>query len=805
MLGSIFSHLTRVNILAGSAAIACLIAAGSFLYFTREIVPSDPGERIFIDSPEVYTRERLINERLAEEAWLLKELEKVDLSDPKISAIRTDSGSIRVWIGEKEKISPNKADAATNSYKRQQAQSTSGGTAQPPLSDSVGQSTNPAIPGATTTPPTENTTPPANAAMPNPDPAVNQAPLSPASEEQQLTSPVHKTEDVGVTFDQSFKLRSAYRSLIRQRLIENKLDDRHDLSGNSLYILKFDTTVFSVPALGHQAQTQVNILGPSSLPDFRKPGPDDRAAALDDETAYFEEIYSQWIANLQTRINRAVKLEIERLKAGEIPWSRLDQIHRMSHLPGVDLNDGSELSHCLNDPKYESCLPPILAENAEVFDALANGLVLSAIADTIGVARNDIQATQVTRQVPSQRGGNARLTKATYSLEVGQDPGRIIQLSVQNFVGIGDVPQIIIDRYVVYFSSQSATCKVDNFEGWPVGSSTDKYKTFIYEGAEGGLQDTIALFKSEIEPVLGQIQGTKRSRFWSAANYAEIYKASTAKPSCPEEIRGVLEMGLDRFMRRVSQYASYSYSVLPKENPIAIKGEIKREIGVAGNTKWFGYDLGQDDQMKSVALQPLLSTYGEIDVNDDPSRSPTPVVGWSISPSVVFGTETSSLTSISESVLAIVSVPAWWPDIQLRVDTNWLDRHGRPVLNADTQSRTYRVELPRNQELLDALVFDQNRRGPVVTQVVKGTNTTGCGARSVILIGQRLWRNTAVTLGGVRASNISVMPDMSAVMASFNNNPDQSIGGKLIVWTSEGFDEVKTDSSLVIPAVIGPC
>src|SRR5437870_811661 len=40
-----------------------------------------PSGYIYLDSPEVYTRERLINERLSEEAWLTKQLDLAGSTD----------------------------------------------------------------------------------------------------------------------------------------------------------------------------------------------------------------------------------------------------------------------------------------------------------------------------------------------------------------------------------------------------------------------------------------------------------------------------------------------------------------------------------------------------------------------------------------------------------------------------------------------------------------------------------------------------------------------------------------------------
>jgi hypothetical protein len=58
-------------------------------------------------------------------------------------------------------------------------------------------------------------------------------------------------------FDQEFRIRSGVRDTIRQLLLENMLDDRHDLTGNSIYGLKFDTTV--IPGVNTHKRAFVRV------------------------------------------------------------------------------------------------------------------------------------------------------------------------------------------------------------------------------------------------------------------------------------------------------------------------------------------------------------------------------------------------------------------------------------------------------------------------------------------------------------------------------------------------------------------
>ena len=55
----------------GSALL--LILAGAYIYYIHYFPWKTEGE-IIVDEPKVYTRERLVNDRFAEEAWLKQQL-----------------------------------------------------------------------------------------------------------------------------------------------------------------------------------------------------------------------------------------------------------------------------------------------------------------------------------------------------------------------------------------------------------------------------------------------------------------------------------------------------------------------------------------------------------------------------------------------------------------------------------------------------------------------------------------------------------------------------------------------------------
>ena len=138
----------------------------------RWLVPraSETGGLIFVESPEVYTRQRLVNDRYQQDAWLRSKLDELETA-PLISRAESRFLSSDVTSGDES--------------------DTAAADASPPPFD--------------------------------------------------LADALSGTDPV--PFGQKLALQSALRDRIRQRILENALDDRHDLSGNTVFGLKFDTAV----------------------------------------------------------------------------------------------------------------------------------------------------------------------------------------------------------------------------------------------------------------------------------------------------------------------------------------------------------------------------------------------------------------------------------------------------------------------------------------------------------------------------------------------------------------------------------
>jgi hypothetical protein len=209
---------------------------------------------IVVDSPEIFSRERLVNDRFKQVAWLNQELEKADKlewglqGDIKTSATTTRSlavtGSVSVpGVTASAPLQPNGAA-------RGPSVTQSDGTTKNP--DAARQHIPADTPGAD---------------------VVNE----------------HKSGVVAAPIDQLHD-KMAYRDEVRTAAMETQLDDRHDIAGNTLYRTKFSVTVF--PEHDTSAWAVVFAKISRARPDSLKPTPAD--------------IYREWLEYYQDQLNGAL-------------------------------------------------------------------------------------------------------------------------------------------------------------------------------------------------------------------------------------------------------------------------------------------------------------------------------------------------------------------------------------------------------------------------------------------------------------------------------------------------------------------
>lgn len=178
----------------------------------------------------------------------------------------------------------------------------------------------------------------------------------------------------------------------------------------------------------------------------------------------------------------------------------------------------------------------------------------------------------------------------------------------------------------------------------------------------------------------------------------------------------------------------------------------------------------------------------------EPSGSTLAQVGWAFGPKAQIehhgrGSDLRLRHIVANyPVTADVSVPGWWPYIDLELDSGWVANWhddccdgGTDVLATSIDSRRrrqeLRVNLPVNRADLDGLLNYVSRpslgrvvRQIRVDQVIPERLQVCTGSRTVLVYGRDVWRSTEAFLAGNRQTAIQVLPDMEGVALTFDTN-----------------------------------
>ena len=394
------------SVLIGAACAGVAAALGAIWFWpsiSRGLTAKTTGS-IYVSGPQVYTRERLVNDRYREDAWLLKEL----IDSPERSFGVTMSTSVA------------QADLAA-------------------IAATTGQSAPPATPDAR-----------------KPDaPAVVAVEVSP--------------------HDRLNALRT-YREQIRTQMIENQLDDRHDLRGNSLYRLRFDAAV--LPGANTQTGARITV---SVLPPENLLGPDDdtekldnpklrkrtekldnpklrkreeqlsHLAQLDDlssaQRAVWDRVYSRWLELLGKRLEDSRKAVLRAYNSNQFTSYDYDRLLNSVKSDAQFIRSAIEVLK--RDPRAGPALPLLSPEEKEMAETGLRDEMLEPRAESRSAletlrattARNDAVRSddlghqsykaEIDRLIELVNQGNALWSKFAFALQPGADSLETTQASGQ--------------------------------------------------------------------------------------------------------------------------------------------------------------------------------------------------------------------------------------------------------------------------------------------------------------------------------------------------------------------------------------
>lgn len=188
-------------------------------------------------------------------------------------------------------------------------------------------------------------------------------------------------------------------------------------------------------------------------------------------------------------------------------------------------------------------------------------------------------------------------------------------------------------------------------------------------------------------------------------------------------------------------------------------------------------------KQRAIVAHPIVVGFGSPSpINDGITNGPSSVrdidFGWIIA---AHSTTTGTFEQIDGQypLTAFISVPSWWQTVEATVWTCWLSRTDLPNIRSSqsalalcpaesTPEQTHMiVRLPASiPEISRKLGFEVVQQ-PSLYQPVPKELTVGRRG-SILLQGQRLWRSTEVTAGAQRADKITVLPNMEGIIAEFS-------------------------------------
>lgn len=782
--------------LLGGLTIGALTLAVSWLGifdardWIQDFLSSGRGGRIFVDTPEVYTRERLVNDRFREDEWLTGALRQAKVQ------LNSDAG----FQGGEDTRHETSLEVAPGSAK---AQAESGKTA----GNEGGQPSSPAV-------------------------VVKVAEPTRSGEGQ---SDGVDNASIRARPIQDFLDVAELRRVVRDELLENQLDDRHDIDANTLLRLKFDASI--LPERGGSGWALVSV---EVLPLFRTsvdedgdfkedlcgkvPGADPRYC----DRAY-DQIYNEWLIDMEDRVALALKSAEASFEARQLGSRRELLLAMAAKLRSELLRLGRDTKTIdlemkrdakrLADARHESrekerrCkryqeAKQRIAEEEGAASAAKQGrgpAPSKVLAHLVRDAQRIVSGPDLCRDV-----GDPTLTprdaRADQSFAILADPAPD---------PLYDTVDLLLDLLIA--SGQEVDCPSSTRRGEEVAVHDFSYlgvavcrdrrverrwvlnwiltAVLLDEIRETPVDDIAALSAAGCESGSCEVRFCKELDGSSRecpedGGFFDVHE-TREKPAAAED-------GSDRLARFKARLAEsiavFSYAITPKTSAArirrraaelrALQGDLGRILRMGSQEQ--GVPIALKDSMQrdltAVSSVPLIVGFSDGRVGAPGSWEQEPALpatqfGWFIGPEFNGSSARGEQQAKQVPLSALVSVPGWWNAISLKVEACWLGDLAEKDLpkNCGTGDVTHRVNLPFDSGAVSRALNFIIPREPYTVPFGAGGAMAGttvelrAGHEGRILIeGQRLWRSTGVTLGAQLADSIEVLPNMEAIVARFN-------------------------------------
>jgi hypothetical protein len=636
-----------------------------------------------------------------------------------------------------------------------------------------------------------------------------------------------------------------YREVVRNLTIENQLDDRHDLNGNSLYRFKFDASVLPGANTQASARIDVRLITPAFLASTRGNESLQTLSMLDShDVKAWRHIYTKWIESLSSRLNETYQELSHAFHSNELSHNDYaDLIALMVKNLNVVTSQIPKCPGPLVDPQA----PERAVFRLSTQEHTARKQCLEAIVDRSILSSGITSLPSGTKpgeyiDTP-QRGGpvltpsafdRSLVARKTLDLWIGSF---FATKTVKLVLGVA-VPELsFFGRGFYTVPAFRNLARLTFFNGFTAGEDGHVFgvyqKIFPVAGVDSKLSREELLRIAETRE---EFRGQKAEDFVPVAfapqlrvsrSHLDAVKAETIvftekdfhELSDKGTYLASAEVGLLNFMRAARQNVlAFTYGVTPKESADSVDLTLSTAARVEGQTPGTGEHAAAQLRREATSrtLERRTAVVGFAGVAKE---SPIAEFGWVISPRVTTldGQRHAYVQMPAQYALsALVSIPSWWNKAQFQIKAGWVGKDGARIAKPE-MTWDYIVDVPMDFEPLEALLLGIEQLGPELMQSrLDPIHLTACRSGAIVIPGRRLWRSTKVTLGYQTANAISVLPNMKGIIATFDKVQNQMSleeesklrrkdGGVEIqrtvrVWTSQGTLTLPRPALIGIPA-----
>ena len=531
-----------------------------------------------------------------------------------------------------------------------------------------------------------------------------------------------KATSVTATPTERFRDLQAYRGVLRQNLALANLDDLHDFDGNALYRLQFHATV-----LPGQHKDKLGVARLTYLPPVLEEGDIAR-------------LYLDWLNHITQRMNTF--LPPPRGRRTNETYGRLELAGLFSIARVKFANSSIDLLLAITPQSKPVTISKINGDYSVLLGSTAagssenlHGQLLSSLrqfkfADFKHDVHEELIAIQFTL---------AKQSAAAYQL--GNAPEAFRKLVAEK-----------------------------------VGESVTKLETALTterkgENGAGG----VPAYTSENRDSSGTQLKNTDARFLAKGN---AYSYATHP------------------IERTQRVSTIARSANSMELALAISANIAQAgAGVQGEVGFIRSAVGN---VEALERAPIVVGFADrrarFERNQKAGTDPVylsevqaPQSGWIFGPAARINARTNELelrhSTRSYRLAADVSLPGWWPKVRILKETAWIGNFhntSRVIRLGDEPGQGYHQEyystiLPRKPADMDS--FTNFLSGLTIGRAVQNAEIqhvdplflSACSKNVDITIsGPNIWRGTEVTLAGLPAEDVRVMPDMQGVVARFD-------------------------------------